>query len=62
MIMQDVGKPGCPEAGDEAVDSDLYFVAAANGGAESNRIPPFLTCPQPSPASITDPRSAMKIT
>ena len=32
------------------------------GGPRVIKVPPFLTCPQPPLASITDPRSAMKMT
>ena len=30
LILQDVGKPCCTEAGGEAVDGDLHFVAMAD--------------------------------
>src|SRR5215472_12713776 len=37
LIMQNIGKPCCTEAGDEAVDADLQFVAVADRRAEGDQ-------------------------
>ena len=37
LILQDIGKPRCTEAGDETVDADPHFVAVADWRAESHQ-------------------------
>src|SRR5215469_3557791 len=45
LIPQDIGKPCCTEAGDEAVDGDPHFVTVVDRRAESDQDSAVLDLP-----------------